>query len=107
MLILFYYNFIKKETPAQIEHLQWLRLIVLPQYGKVSWGVSSLNWLPSWSKTYTKRCTNDSLLSRDKTIFSLLELIDYVLSISEYVMEKPLVAFDFDGKLTFVAQISR
>ena len=37
-----------------------------------------------WSKTFTKRCTNNSLLSRDKTISSLLELIGQVLSISEY-----------------------
>ena len=28
-----------------------------------------------WSKTYTKRCTNTSLLSRDKTVSSLLEFI--------------------------------
>ena len=40
-----------------------------------------------WSKTFTKSCTNNSLLSRDKTISSLLELISHVLSISEYVLE--------------------
>ena len=32
--------------------------------------------------------TNNSLLSRDKTISFLLELIGHVLSISEYVFEK-------------------
>ena len=39
-----------------------------------------------WLKTYAKRCTNNSLLSRDKTIFFLLKLIYHVLS--EYVLEK-------------------
>ena len=38
-----------------------------------------------WSKTYTKCCTNNSLLSCVKIISSLLELIDHMLSISEYV----------------------
>ena len=37
-------------------------------------------------KLYTKRCANNS--SHDKTISFLLELIDQVLSISEYVLEK-------------------
>ena len=46
-----------------------------------------------WSKTFTKRCTNNSLLSRDKTISSLLELIGHVLSISEYVLEKHCFRF--------------
>ena len=32
-------------------------------------------------------CTNNSLLSHDKTIFSLLELLNHVLPISEYVLE--------------------
>ena len=53
-----------------------------------------------WSKTFTKRCTNNSLLSRDKTISSLLELIGCMLIvhllellnrinlISEHVLEK-------------------
>ena len=53
-----------------------------------------------WSKTFTKRCTNNSLLSRDKTISSLLELIGRMLIvhllqllnrinlISEHVLEK-------------------
>ena len=39
-------------------------------------------------KTGTKRCTNNSLLLRDKTISFLLELIDHMLAISEYVLEK-------------------
>ena len=42
-------------------------------------------------KTFKKRGTNNSLLSRDKTIFSLLELIGHVLSISEYVLGKNLL----------------
>ena len=33
-------------------------------------------------------CTNNYLLLRDKTIYSLLELINHVLTISEYVLEK-------------------
>ena len=41
-----------------------------------------------WSKTFTKRCTNNSLLSRDKKVSSLLESISHVPSISEYVLEK-------------------
>ena len=41
-----------------------------------------------WSKSFTKCCANNFLLSRDKTISSLLELIGHVLSISEYVLEK-------------------
>ena len=41
-----------------------------------------------WLKTYTKHCTNNSLLSQNKTSSSLLELIDHMLSISEYYMEK-------------------
>ena len=40
-----------------------------------------------WSKTFTKGCTNNSLLSRDKTICCLLELIGHVLSIAEYVLK--------------------
>ena len=38
-----------------------------------------------WSKTFTKR-TNISLLSREKTISCLLELIGHVHLISEYVL---------------------
>ena len=53
-----------------------------------------------WFKTFTKRCTNNYLLSRDKTIYSLLELIGQVLSISEYIFEKKLIAFGFDEELT-------
>ena len=43
-------------------------------------------------KDYTKRWTNNSLLSRDKIIFFFLELIYHVLSISEYVLEKQLLS---------------
>ena len=39
----------------------------------------------TWLKTYAKRRTNSSLLSRDKKISFLLELFYQVLSISEYV----------------------
>ena len=42
-------------------------------------------WFSFWSKTYPKRYTNNSLLSHDKIIFSLIER---VLSISEYVSQK-------------------
>ena len=48
-----------------------------------------------WSKTFTKRRTINSLLSRDKTISSLLELVGYVYSISEYVLEKTFNCFRF------------
>ena len=42
-----------------------------------------------WSKTFTKRCTNNFYYYvSEKTISSLLELIDHVLWISEYVSEK-------------------
>ena len=41
-----------------------------------------------WSKTLSKRWTNNSLLSCDKTISCLLELIGHVFSISEHVLEK-------------------
>ena len=37
-----------------------------------------------WSKTSTKRYSNNFLLSREKTISSLLDLIGHVLLISEY-----------------------
>ena len=45
-----------------------------------------------WSKTSTKRCTNNSLLSHDNTVSSLLELIYYMLSISEYILKKQLLS---------------
>ena len=48
-----------------------------------------------WSKTFTKRCSNNFLLSRDKTISSLLDLIGHVLLISEYVW-----GICFDEKVT-------
>ena len=40
-----------------------------------------------WSKTFMKYCTYYSLLSRDKTISCLLELIGHGHLISEYVLE--------------------
>ena len=53
-----------------------------------------------------KHCKNNSLLSHDKTISSLLELIGHVLSISE-CFGKTLVAFNFDEKLIqSVAQVT-
>ena len=51
-----------------------------------------------WSKTFTKRCSNNSLLSRDKTISSLLDLIGHVLLIFRICFGKTIV-FDFDEKL--------
>ena len=49
-------------------------LTVLPWYCKVSWGpILASTCFRFWSKTLTKCCTNNSLLSRDKTISLLLE----------------------------------
>ena len=67
-------------------------------------GVTVLWFLAStciqfWSKTLTKHCTNNFLLSCDKTISSLLEFIGHMFFISE-CFEKTLIAFDFDEKLT-------
>ena len=52
----------------------WLLLTVLPRYNSA--GVPILWFRAStcfriWSKTFTKRCINNSLLLRDKTISSL------------------------------------
>ena len=69
---------------------------VLLQYGKVSWCVSLLNLHPD---VLSKRYTNYYLLSRNEEFFSLLELINNMLSILEYVLEKTLVAFDFDKNM--------
>ena len=75
-----------------IEHLRWLLLTVLPQYSKGSWGVCSLvlrvHVLSVLIKTYTKRWTNTSLVSRDETISFLLEWINHVLPISGCVLGK-------------------
>ena len=73
-----------------IDHFRWLLLTVLLSTVKLA-RVSVLWFCPSMcfrfrSKTYTKRCTNNYLLSCEK--ISLLELIDHVLSISEYVFGK-------------------
>ena len=60
-----------------------------------------------WSKTFTKGCTNNSLLSCDKRIFWLLELTGHVLSISENVW-KNIDCFRFREKLTqSVAQVTK
>ena len=73
-----------------IQHLRWLLLTVLPRHSKASW--AACFWFRAStcfrfrSKTFTKRCYNNSLLSRDKSIPSLLDLIGHVLLISEYVM---------------------
>ena len=79
-----------------MEHLQWLLLAVPPRCSKVSWGVCSFDFAPprafdfdkKLTQIITSRCANNYLLSCDKTISSLLELIGHVLSISEYVLEK-------------------
>ena len=62
-------------------------LTILSRYSK-SAGVPVLWFRAStcfrfWSKAFTKRCTNNSLLTRDKIISCLLELTGHVLSISE------------------------
>ena len=49
-----------------------------------------------WSKTFMKHCSNNSLLSCDKTISFLLDLIGHVLLILKYILKK----HDFDEKLT-------
>ena len=91
-----------------MQHLRWLLLTVLPRYSKVSWGAGSRLYvfLILIKNFHEKCCTNNSLLSRDKTIASLLELIGHVLLIWEYVFRKTLTAFDFDEKFTqSVAQV--
>ena len=75
-----------------IQHLWWLLLTVYHDTVKsagvlVFWfRASTCIWF--WSKNFKKRCTNNSLLSRDKAISSLLELNGHVFSISEYLLEK-------------------
>ena len=60
-----------------IEHFRWLLLTVLPKCNKVSCGVLlfdlRLHVLPFWSKSHTKRCSNNSLISRDKIIYPLID----------------------------------
>ena len=108
----------EKKTPAQvfpvdiaklfknsflIQHLWWLLLTVL--YGTVKLAGVPVLWFcistcfRFWSKTITKRCTNNSLSSRSKTISCLLELIGHAHLISE-CFRKTLIAFDFDEILT-------
>ena len=64
-----------------MEHFRWL---LLQSYHSAA----PLRVFDFYKKTYTKRCTNKSLLTREKTFSSLLELIDNVLSIPEYLLEK-------------------
>ena len=62
--------------------------------------------LQFWSKTFTKCCTNNSLLSHHKAISSLLELIGHMLPVSE-CSGNTLIASDFDEKLTqSIAQVT-
>ena len=67
-------------------------------HGKVkAAGVTVLSFcatlcFPFWSKSYTNHCTNNCLLSHYKTISSLFELIDHMLLISEFVLEKQLLS---------------
>ena len=55
-----------------IQQLCWLLLTVLPRYSKVSWVACSLisrsTCFQFWLKIFTKRCTNNSLPSRDKKL---------------------------------------
>ena len=66
-----------------IENVQWLLLAVSCLF---------FDFTPpcafDFDQKLTKRCTSNYLVSRDKTISSLFELIDQVLSISEHVLEK-------------------
>ena len=70
-----------------MQQLRWLLLTVESRTLK-SAGVPFLwfcvsTYFQFWSKTFTKRCSNNYLLSRDKTISFLLDLIDHVLLISD------------------------
>ena len=90
-------------TAFFVKHLRRLLLTVLQSTVKsvampALWFRASMCF-QFWSKTYAKRCTNATLLSRDKTIFLLLELIDQMFLISER-FGKTFVAFDFDEKHT-------
>ena len=84
-----------------IQHFWWLLLAVL--LGTVESARVRFLWFCTstcfwfWSKTFTKCFTNNSLLSCDKTISSLLELIGYVLSFRTCF--RKTVNFDFDEKL--------
>ena len=113
-------SFLKKETSIQVfpvdngeffiscfftEQLQWLLPKILPWYSKVSWGVCSLLFdFSLWSKSYTKHCTNNYLLLRDKTISALLELIGHACALNFRMFLKNN---QIDAKLTqSVAQIT-
>ena len=60
-----------------------------------------------WSKTFTKRCSNNSLLSHDKKISSLLDLTGHELLVSEYVLEKQFGWKTFTKRCTSNYLISR
>ena len=108
-------NFHKKWTPTQVIHMdaaKFLRIVFLYNTsGGCFWqsyhntiksaGVPVLWFRTStcfrfWSKTFMKHCSNNSLLSCDKTISFLLDLIGNVLLILKYILKK----HDFDEKLT-------
>ena len=107
-------NFHKKWTPTQVIHMdaaKFLRIVFLYNTsGGCFWqsyhntiksaGVPVLWFRAStcfrfWSKTFMKHCSNNSLLSCDKAISFLLDLIGHVLLISKYILKK----HDFDEKL--------
>ena len=79
-------------TEFFIENLRWLLLTVLLPQSKVNWGVCSsisrLRVISNLIKNLNKTLHNFF----DKTIFLLSELINHVLSISEYVLEKQLLS---------------
>ena len=74
------------------EHLRWLLLAVLPQCNEVSWGacslISLLHVLSILIENLHKMLQNSSLMSRNNTIYSFLELIFHVLWISDYILVK-------------------
>ena len=122
---------IKLQTPTQtptevfpVDIAKFLRIVFLyntsggcfwqSYHGTVkSAGVPALWFRASmcfqfWSKTFTKRCTNNFYYYvSEKTIFSLLGLIDHVLWISEYILEKHWLLSILIKKLTqSVAEVS-
>ena len=74
-----------------IEHLQWLLLTVLPQYSRVSWGVSSLiSRLHVYSiliNNLHECCTNTMWYHVSKDFLCLHFVDGQVLSISGYDLE--------------------
>ena len=79
-----------------MQHLQWLLLTVLPRYNQFSilWFRIS-TCFQFWSKTFTKRCTKNSLLSR-----FILAWTDWSCAFDVRIcfgFEKT-IPFDFDKK---------